>query len=112
MVPHSPAFQDRPVLGPVQVVPPRAFDPAGAAPWTAPALRRFHGLQGEGDKRKITQSESPRFQGNPAMTSSTSSHQETLPSSRMAPIERVAFEADRLRRLAPRTTPLERCFRG
>jgi len=37
-----PAIQYRPVLGPVQVVPPRAWRPCGASTWTVPALRRLH----------------------------------------------------------------------
>jgi len=30
-------------LGPVKVVPPRAWRPCGGSTWTAPALRRLHG---------------------------------------------------------------------
>jgi transposase InsO family protein len=43
---QCPAFstaQDRPVLGPVKVVPPRAIRPCGGSTWTTPALRRLHG---------------------------------------------------------------------
>ena len=38
----------------------------GGSTWTPPALRRLHGSYRSGTKGKISPTECPRFQGNPA----------------------------------------------
>ena len=58
---------DVPVLGEVQVVPPRrpAGLPAGASTWTAPALRRIHRTTENRAKNKIRLNRVSTVSGDP-----------------------------------------------
>ena len=61
----SPPPSDRPVLGPVKVVPPRGLRPCGGSTWTAPALRRYMAATKKQGQSKISQIEVSTLSGEP-----------------------------------------------
>src|SRR5207249_11052598 len=66
MDPASPTAKDAPVLGPVQVVPPRAWRPCGAPPGQGLRSGSYMAASRSGTKARSAQiRECPCFQGIP-----------------------------------------------